>query len=296
MHLGACRSVFLRRHHPCLSRIAVPLCAFPHDGIPARLRFFFYSHTAFAMARRGDLRRLGRNLRRDWLSSLHAAANRTAVWSARFHRDFIIFVHGGTPFEIVGVPWDDADCVWCGFTSGPTGLVLGVPHSGNDRTRSDGRWAVRLLVDRHRRYIYRATDRRVGRGRTFHRCLRRIDGSAFDRPSCNIKAPPKNKIQYGGSVEAGASAVLRICYALAAVASFPSASFVSFAETVMPCLAASKRCLRSIFFMISRTPRPIPAAKLPAVTTDLPADVPGPDVRSVKVISTSTVFAIIASS
>src|SRR5580704_19597635 len=124
MDLGASLSVFLRRHDPCLSGIAVPLCAFPHEGIPARLRFFFYSHAAFAMARRGDLRCLGGNLRRDWLSRLHAAADRTAVWIARCHRDFIIFVHGGTPLEIVGARCDDPDCVWCRFTSGPTSLVL----------------------------------------------------------------------------------------------------------------------------------------------------------------------------
>src|ERR1700693_1492909 len=83
------------------------------------------------------------------------------------------------------------------------------------------------------------------------------------------------------------------CYAFAASALSPSS--LIFADTLIPCLAASKRCLRSIFFMMSRTPRPIPAARLPAVTIDLPADVPGPDVRSVKVISTSTVFAMIAS-
>jgi len=46
-------------------------------------------------------------------------------------------------------------------------LVLQIAHSRHDRSRGDGHWAVRLLVDRYRRRLYRPDEAHTGADRPF---------------------------------------------------------------------------------------------------------------------------------
>src|SRR5258708_6215041 len=54
------------------------------------------------MAGSGGLRDLGWDLRRNWLSRLHAAANRTAPRRTGCHFDFLAFVYGVTSDQRLG--------------------------------------------------------------------------------------------------------------------------------------------------------------------------------------------------
>src|SRR6266403_1898276 len=110
------------------------------------------------MAGSGDLRDLGWDLRRDWLSRLHAAANRTAPRRTGCHFDFLAFVYGVTSDQRLGDSRNGADCAWCRRTAGSSRTILRIVDSWHDRPHPDGHRPVSLLVDWDSWRLWRATD------------------------------------------------------------------------------------------------------------------------------------------
>ena len=187
--VGPYRGVLLCRDSSCLHCLAVPRCVLSRGGVPARLRSFFHSLAAFEVGCSRNLGGIGGNLRRNWLSRLHAAANRTAARrvSCGFH--FLFLLHGITSHQVLGFAGNGSHRIWRRCIAGPARMVSGIAHSRDHRSFCDGRRAVRLLVDRYRWRLQRASNHRNRCGSAFpHRLLCVCDLACY-RAARDLEAP-----------------------------------------------------------------------------------------------------------
>src|SRR5438270_3639889 len=90
-----CRVCF-RGNDSCGNRAPVPFRALSGWGVSPWLRLVIHSLVAFEVDRRRDFGDLGRRLRRDRVSWLYAAPDRTTSWRGDSDSRVLIFLHAVT--------------------------------------------------------------------------------------------------------------------------------------------------------------------------------------------------------
>src|SRR5215468_7698183 len=98
MGLGPYRSFFVRCDCSRCNRFTFPFGAFSSCSVSPWIRHFLHSLSRLKVASCLTLGGVGGDLRGNWISRLHAAANQTALRNSRWRFD-LIFLFYSSPSE-----------------------------------------------------------------------------------------------------------------------------------------------------------------------------------------------------